>query len=255
MGLFQFLRGNVKSKPVSSNQPKESVTLNLRKEEAIQQLDLRKETLEVSLQKNSIHNVFARVAVVMDDSGSMEYLYRNGTVQSVLERLLPIALKFDDNGELDIWLFSNRYKRMPSITEEDFYDYVKREVLKKATWGGTYYAPVIEDIVQKYVHEEPSNIPTFVMFITDGENFDEMESEIAIRKASQHNIFFQFVGIGDENFHFLKHLDEMEGRFIDNANFFQINDINRISDEALYDLLLKEYPLWEKEARKKGLIS
>lgn len=276
MGLFGFFKGLGGNKnnspmqqqsqqqrpPMANNSPQNIVNnsaqnaggVNLRKEEAMKQLNLRKETFNISLRKNDIGNIFARVGVVMDDSGSMESMYKRGTVQSVLERLLPVALKFDDNAELDMWLFSNHFKRLPSITEDDFFDYVNREVMKRASWRGTYYAPVINDIVDKYVNEEPSNIPTFILFITDGENFDRNEAEQAIRKASKHNIFFQFIGLGNEDFRFLKKLDEMEGRYIDNANFFEIENINKISDADLYDLLLQEYPLWEKEARRLGLV-
>ncbi|PLS19571.1 stress protein [Bacillus sp. M6-12] len=242
--------------PTSPSKPTSSYDngLKMRKEEAVEQLNLRKETLALTMRKKNMNNVFARVAVAMDDSGSMESLYEKGTVQSVLERLLPVALKFDDNGELDMWLFANKFKRLPSITEEDFFDYVNREVMHRASWGGTNYSPVINDIVRKYAKEEPSDIPTFVLFITDGENFDRNEAERAIREASRYNIFFQFIGLGNEDFRFLKELDEMEGRFIDNANFFEIRSINRISDDQLYDLLLTEYPIWEKEAKRVGLL-
>lgn len=264
MGLFDslFKRGGkpspaqkqsatASSYRAPSSQP---ASVSLRKEEAVKQLNLRKETFEVSLRKKDMNNVFARVAVAMDDSGSMQEMYYSGMVQSVLERLLPVALKFDDNAELDMWLFANRFKRLPSISEEDFYDYVNREVMSRATWGGTNYAPIISDIVKKYAKEEPSDVPTFVLFLTDGENFDEREAERAIKEASRYNIFFQFIGLGDENFRFLKRLDEMEGRHIDNANFFEIRNIDRITDGQLYDLLLQEYPLWEKEAKRIGLL-
>lgn len=203
-----------------------------------------------------MEHVVARVAVAVDKSGSMESLYSNGTVQETVERLLPIGLKMDDNGELDMWIFSDHFQRLPAVREDQFHDYVQREIVNKhRSWGGTQYAPILNDIVHKYVKEEPSKVPTFVLFITDGENSDHRESEHIITHASKHNIFFQFVGIGHEDFYFLKKLDTMSGRFIDNANFLEIKNISRISDEQLYDMLLNEYPSWEKEARTKGLIS
>lgn len=263
MGLFDslFKRGGgtshtppVNQAPVQRMESSTPTSVSLRKEDAVKQLNLRKETFEISLRKKEMEHVFARVAVAMDDSGSMKNMYNKGTVQSVLERLLPVALKFDDNAELDMWLFANSFKRLPSITEEDFYDYVNNEVIHRASWGGTNYAPIIKDIVKKYGKEEPSDVPTFVLFLTDGENFDEYEAEKAISEASRHNIFFQFIGLGNENFRFLKKLDEMDGRYIDNANFFAIRNINAISDTELYDLLLQEYPLWEKEAKRIGLL-
>lgn len=252
VGLFDAFKKN-NAQPQSTSQPS-SGGISLDKAQAIQTLNLRKDTFALTLQKKALNNVTARVAIVMDESGSMSGEYRDGTVQSVIERILPVALKMDDNGELDIWLFSNNCKRLPSITEEEFFNYVNREVMPRVSWGGTSYAPVINDIVKKYAKEEPSNVPTFVIFVTDGENSDKEQSKRAITEASKHNIFFQFIGIGRERFQFLQQLDDLSGRYIDNADFFKIEDINRISDEQLYDKLMTEYPSWEQEARRLGLV-
>jgi hypothetical protein len=46
----------------------------------------------------------------------------------------------------------------------------------------------------------------------------------------------------------------MEGRVTDNANFFEVKDIDAISDEELYDRLLNEFPLWLKDAIIKGIF-
>lgn len=45
----------------------------------------------------------------------------------------------------------------------------------------------------------------------------------------------------------------MEGRYIDNANFIQIEAISTIPDKQLYDFLLNEFPTWLKEATKEGM--
>ncbi|KJR46304.1 tellurium resistance protein [Desulfosporosinus sp. I2] len=55
-------------------------------------------------------------------------------------------------------------------------------------------------------------------------------------------MFWQFVGIGRENYGILEKLDTMESRVVDNANFFALDDIDRISDEQLYERLLNEFP-------------
>lgn len=264
MSFFNFGRKNntnqnIESMNVAKQEvPSQEPVLNLRKEQAVEQLNLRKEVFAVSLRKNNLSNVKARVAVVLDKSGSMQNLYESGFVQKTIERLLPIALKFDDDGELDVWLFANKSKRVDGINEQDFFGYIDREVLGNRAnnfWGGTDYAPVMKDVLKKYTREEPSTLPTYVIFITDGDNFDKPAAERMIKKASEYNIFWQFVGIGNSHFDFLKRLDDMDGRFIDNANFFEIKDLNKVSDLDLYNKLFDEYPDWEKEARKKGLIN
>ena len=93
----------------------------------------------------------AKVAVAIDFSGSMNKLYKDGSVQKVLNRLMPLALKFDDNGELDIWLFDHSFRKLPSMNIKNFKNYIKTEVLDK-NWhmGRTCYAPVLKNIMKKY---------------------------------------------------------------------------------------------------------
>ncbi len=56
------------------------------------------------------------------------------------------------------------------------------------------------------------------------------------------------------DFTFLESLDTMPGRYLDNANFFSVEDPAIIKDEELYDLLMQEYPEWVSLAKAKGLI-
>jgi len=48
-------------------------------------------------------------------------------------------------------------------------------------------------------------------------------------------------------------LDNLKGRVVDNANFFAVNDINKITDQELYQRMLTEFPLWLKAAKEKGI--
>ena len=47
----------------------------------------------------------------------------------------------------------------------------------------------------------------------------------------------------------------MTGRVIDNCDFFELDDLDNISEEALYENMLEEFPSWLKEAREIGLIA
>ena len=67
-------------------------------------------------------------------------------------------------------------------------------------------------------------------------------------------MFVQFVGIGKEDFPFLRKLDELPGRLIDNAGFMQVNDLDQIKDAELYDRLLNEFPRWLEKAREKAIL-
>ena len=187
----------------------------------------------------------ARVALAMDYSGSMSTLFNNGSVQETITRLLPIALKFDDNGELESWLFSDSYDRLDAVTINNYKKYVRNVMFEsRMSMGGTNYAPVLRNIVQYYKDIEPSEIPAYIIFITDGENWDERETDKIIRELSKYNMFVQFVGIGNESFSYLRKLDNLSGRQSDNTGFTAVKDMNRMSDTELYNELLRQYVAW-----------
>lgn len=200
----------------------------------------------VNLSKSNKVNLLkhiAKVVLVMDYSGSMEELYLNGSVQRVITRLLPIALKFDDDKKLESWLFSNREEQLISVSINNYQDYVKKVMLKsKMSMGGTNYAPVLNAIINSL--DKNNSIPTFVIFITDGENFDKKETNNVVKELSEYNIFVQFIGIGNESFHYLRSLDDMPDRKYDNTGFTAVSDMNKMNDEELYTELIRQYKDW-----------
>lgn len=229
--------------------------LNLSKEASLNMLNLRKDTLNMlCLDKKPLKGLVSRVGVVLDYSGSMNILYQNGTVQSVLERLFPIALQFDDNGEMELWIFNNDFIRLENISMDNYYGYVKNNILKHKM-GGTNYSPVLKDVYNKYMLEEPTNLPNYIIFITDGDNGDKQNTTEVINKLSKYPIFIQFVGIGHSDFNYLEQLDDMDGRFVDNANFFKIQNVNQENDDVLYSKLLEEYPTWLEYPEVKQMIA
>jgi len=57
------------------------------------------------------------------------------------------------------------------------------------------------------------------------------------------------------DFSFLSHLDTMEDRLIDNANFFLVRDPAEPADEQLYEWMMAEYPQWLQKARNQGRLN
>lgn len=218
-------------------------------------IDLQKKSVRIILEKKKLTGVQARVGLVLDITGSMRKMYKDGTVQKVVERILAIASQFDDDGMLDVWVYDHEFTRLAPVSEEDFVGYVHREILENDDvhkFGRNDEPLVMQDVMEKYLLKEPSKLPAYVVFINDGGCKKTIKPLII--SSSDKPIFWQFVGIGDGNFDFLKKLDEMDGRFVDNANFFQVEDIENVSDEQLYDSLLNELPEWLKEVKGKGII-
>lgn len=238
-------------------------------------IDLRKEVVKQVASAKGMTGIKAQVVLVLDYSGSMDHLYKSGFVQRVIERLVPVAMQFDDNGEMELYMFQNNCIKHPkNVTALSVDGIVNREITGKYDFGGTQYAPAIKSILEDYV---PSTVqekkglfgnmfggkanvtgntsdPVYVIFVTDGDNSDKPAAEAAIKEASKYGVFFQFVGIGNASMSFLDKLDTMPDRFIDNANFFQVNDLDKIEDKDLYERLLGEFPSWINEAKSKNII-
>ncbi|SME50572.1 von Willebrand factor type A domain protein [Bacillus cereus] len=251
-------------------------------------LEKKTEIAKIVLEKVNLTGVVAQVVFVLDGSTSMTHLYNNNTVQDVTESILAVALNIDDNNSIDVYGFGKNHRNIGDVSRENYRNYIHDVFLRKFDLEPyTAYAGVMNEIVNEYgtktttktieqsksgflskllgktevvkVDKEqgPVKHPTFVVFITDGDNFDKPEAERIIRESSDQPIFWQFVGIGQEgNFSFLEKLDNMSGRVIDNANFvrFTKEEINSMSQEKLYEKLMNEFPLWIKEAKAHGFI-
>lgn len=222
-------------------------------EKAPHLIDLTKK-VTVTLEKKNLQNVIAKVVVVLDRSGSMYRQYREGDVQRAMNKLLPIALMFDDDGELDAWAFAQKSIHLSSINLDNINDYLINEKDGWNRWdiGGVNNEPVVmEDIIDMY---EKSNEPVYIIFISDGGIYKKGPIKKLLIKSSSKPIFWQFVGIGGSDYGILEELDTMKKRVVDNADFFAIDNIDALSDEELYEKLLNEFPKWLKEAKDKNII-
>ena len=231
----------------------------------------------VSLAKAGLEQHRAKVALVLDISGSMGALYRKGLVQQFADRILALGCKFDDDGEIDVFLFGARAHQPKPMRIENADGYVAALAEHYPLEGDTRYGLAIEAVRRHYFPDGAgaerktpvkAALPVFVMFVTDGTTSDRPFTEKQLRWASREPIFWQFMGIGkgkksknkalaafaDSDFPFLEKLDDLDGRHIDNANYFSVASPDEHGDAALYDLLMSEYPAWVKLARQHGML-
>jgi len=214
----------------------------------------------VSLAKHKLETVKAKVAFVLDASGSMTQQFKRGNVQAVLDRITVLAAQFDDDGQMDVWGFAERHKKYPDVSLSNLKGYIqkiqstgKRGIFELLpTLGGTNNEPpVMTELINTFKH---SKEPVFVVFITDGGINQTRAIKEAIRESANYPIFWKFVGLGGRNYGILENLDDFKDRLLDNTDFFPIDDFATISDEVLYDKLLTEFSPWINETKKKGLI-
>ena len=254
-GLSELLKSyggeEMKKPPVPKPQ---KISLEKKLQEGAPQLVSLAKPLKVELEKRNLLDCIARVALVLDISGSMSGRYSNGTVQEIVNKILPLAVQFDDDGELNFWYYGSTPKRMNSVNMKNYRNAVPNDWkrLMDSLGYGNDEPKVMKEVLNEY---RGSSLPAYVVFVTDG----GVGSENAIKKlmieASKQPIFWQFVGVGGYGYGVLERLDTMSGRYIDNANFFALDDFKRVENSELYSRLLNEFPQWLKEARNKGIIN
>ena len=253
--LLKYFGGEeVVSEPVQEPVVAEPVKVSLEKkmEKAHELVSLVK-PLVFELKKKNLETTVARVGLVLDISGSMVPRFKNGTVQSIVNKTLPLAVQFDDDGELDFWFYGTTARKMDSVNLKNYTMAVPEDWKHlMLNLGGRNNEPIVmRMVVDEY---KDTKIPAYVLFITDGGVNQKREIQNIITEASHLPIFWQFVGVGGKNYGILEKLDTMTGRYVDNAGFFALDDFKKVSNEELYARLLEEFPSWLEEIKKKGMI-
>ena len=239
-------------KEISSPTAAVKVSLEKKLEKAPKLVSLAK-PLGVELKKRNLETLVARVGLVMDISGSMTARFKNGTVQEIVNKTLPLAVQFDDDGELDCWYYGTTARRMDSVNLDNYTKAVPKEWKQlMLELGGCNNEPVVLRMVLDTYRD--TQLPVYVLFITDGGVSKKSEIQKIITEASKLPIFWQFVGVGGSGYGILEKLDSMKGRYVDNAGFFALDDFKKVSNEELYARLLEEFPKWLKAIRNKGMI-
>ncbi len=239
-------------KEISSPTAAVKVSLEKKLEKAPKLVSLAK-PLGVELKKKNLETLVARVGLVMDISGSMTARFKNGTVQEIVNKTLPLAVQFDDDGELDCWYYGTTARRMDSVNLDNYTKAVPKEWKQlMLELGGCNNEPVVLRMVLDTYRD--TQLPVYVLFITDGGVSKKSEIQKIITEASKLPIFWQFVGVGGSGYDILEKLDSMKGRYVDNAGFFALDDFKKVSNEELYARLLEEFPKWLKAIRDKGMI-
>lgn len=113
-------------------------------------LDLRKEKVKKLAFSKGISEKSMQFVLVLDFSGSMEVLYRGGTVQDLVEKVLPVGMALDANQTIDVYIFDNGVTKVAECTMSNVNDFVNKKIWGKYTMGGTNYSPVFNRIVKDY---------------------------------------------------------------------------------------------------------
>lgn len=243
----------------------------------------------VTLEKKGLSDHRARVALCLDISASMTTLYRAGKVQQLCERILALAVQFDDDGACDVFTFGTGGYEEGPLDLHNHKGWVDQLLQRRKLEYGTDYGLAMQAVRRHYFPDAAGGhraaptsdtMPVYVMFVTDGHTTDPNGSRNQVMWSSYEPLFWQFMAIGTSSrnvtpagappprrkrrgggggmrggdFAFLEELDDMPGRYVDNADFFSVADPAAIPDEQLYDLMMTEYPDWLALCRQNGLL-
>jgi hypothetical protein len=215
----------------------------------------------VSLRKHGLDGLRAAVYLVVDYSGSMKPYYKDGSVQSLADRVLGLSAHLDDDGTVPVVFFSTEVDAETEIALADHQGRIERIVAGLGHMGKTSYHLAMDAVIDHYL-DSGSREPALVVFQTDGGPINKLAAERYLCKAARLPLFWQFIGFGDaksKQFDYLRKLDELsvpDKRVIDNAGFFHAGaEPRKVSDTELYDRIVGEFPKWLVAARAQGIIS
>lgn len=222
-------------------------------------LNIEKSTQSISLclQKNGITPIPVDVAFAMDVSGSFHDEHCSGITNDLLTRMVPWGLVFDPDKKLAFYSFSDKVDNCPDVTVDNYSTFMKDHVIGHVNGynGGTEYAPVLAKILSDtapskvgmfsklFGKKSTEEKPLLVLFVTDGQTFDERET-IKVLQNAQNNgrkMYVIFFGVAPHvnNFQFLSNL----GTQFSNVSFVHVANINKFvaqSDEELNDTLISD---------------
>lgn len=238
----------------------------------------------IAVRQSGLTGLEAEVVYVVDVSASMYKMVTTGLIQELSTELLALAVHFDDDGSIPAWAFGEAPRYLGPLTVEEFPGFVDRKLIRTGAdfQSACYYSPVIDAVCRHFFPEEwarparqkkvglfrktqweypplsmPRRYPVFVVFVTAGDCEDPEQTAETIRRASHLPVFWQFAGVtapGEKpaSFRFLKRLDKLKRRYVDNCGFFEPGDVR--DSFALFGGLLNEFPQYLELPQVKGML-
>lgn len=211
----------------------------------------------VSLRKSGLEGRRAAVYLVLDRSGSMRPYYQDGSAQYLAEQVLALSAHLDDDGVVPVVFFSTEVDGIAEFGLDDYRGRINALHESYGHMGRTSYHLAMEAVIEHY-RDSGSTAPALVVFQTDGGPINKGAAERLLCESARLPIFWQFVGFGEDEFRFLRRLDELPvpgRRVVDNAGFFPAGkDPRGVPDGELYDRLMSEFPDWLTAARAAGIL-
>ena len=196
----------------------------------------------------------ARIVLAIEASKNTAKFFSDGSMQNLITKVLPLAMQFSANAQLDYWLYSGRCKKMFPIGERNYAAAIPND------WGSLMWSlgenktetTAMTEILSSC---QPFNMPTYILFITSGNVALDNQIEQMVVSSSQLPVFWQFLGMGGNRYGVFERIQNLSGAAINNAKFAAISGFSQHSTPELYKFLLGDFSKWRKEAIRRGITS
>ena len=172
-----------------------------------------------ALDRHQLQSAQANLVLVLCGHDAMEYTYKNGMLQALLDRVMALALHFDPDEEVEVIAYAEKQKECPPMTTANVIDYLamvtwkgpkpeggKKNLLKKVTklfkgeelieglGTGNNAKPVLESLYERFQSKSANHdLPTLVIFVNDGSLVEaEGMFDLATQKLWSLPVFFYF---------------------------------------------------------------
>lgn len=205
------------------------------------------------LAKRKLEGMRAQVVLLVDHSGSMRPEFASGQVQQLINRILPLALLFDDDGNIPTIPFDGKIWPTLNVNASNFSTVVSDSIWKTNQMGTTNLTDALEALKKM---AESSDAPIFAVVLTDGDPDDQASVEQTIVELARYAVFVKFMAL--KPVAFLSKLDDLTNRLIDNVDAKPEagTSLNLLacSDEEFIAALVDEYDTWITTALAAGVL-
>lgn len=204
----------------------------------------------VSLSKRGLDGVRAEAVVLLDHSLSMDRDYQNGTVQTLVERALGFALQIDTDGTIPVIRFDHGVHKAIDVTADNYATVTQTKLYQRDKMGSTNLTAALDALLDM---AKTTTQPIFAIVVTDGQPNDTTTVTQRVRELAKYPVFLKFLAI--QEVPYLRKLDNMDGRLIDNADAQFISNPAGMSDLDFADAMTEEWPKWITAAQQVGVLA
>lgn len=209
----------------------------------------------IALSKRDLSGTRADVVVLLDHSGSMEEDFASGKVQTLLERCLGFALQVDADGKIPVIRFDSRIWEAVEVNQSNFSTIVANSLWKPRDMGSTN---LTDALVQVKVLAENSDMPLFVIVVTDGNPDHRASATRVVCELASYPVFLKFMALKAVDY--LSELDDLPAtvRLLDNvdAKPEKGSTLNLLTctPAEFADALADEWNTWITAATAAGIL-